>query len=219
MRFLIFLAIFTIDIANASVFIVSRPTASVYSQPDVKSLPVGTLKKGTRIRVVNESNNGFFQFSTKSGRALWIALSDVAPQIDLTSEVGEKTSRWNFDLGLASGSRNGRGYSEILLGLNYFLSPSWILRNAAFYRYISGGDSFFGLDSSLRYLWSGRTTRFAYQLYGGPGVRLPSEGLVRPFFEGGIVGVLGGFTLGLGFKTILEEDTQLMIMLAGGGQL
>lgn len=135
--------------------------------------------------------------------------------------------RLTFDLGVSAGSIGDENYTELQLGLNWFLKNWFAWRNAAFYRAIEG-DDYYGLDTSARlfhfFLWgeeSGAT------LFGGPGYRFASEGDHLPFAEGGLVLKLGGFAIGGGVKSFFPDligsnqdtDTQFFIILSGAGAL
>ncbi len=133
----------------------------------------------------------------------------------------------SFDLGLSTGTYNNISYTEADLGLNLYFNPHLDLRNALFGRFASGVQNVFGLDSSLRGVFSADLAGFGYTSFVGPGVRIPSLGKVTPFGEGGLIFRVPGFGFGGGAKVIANSiltngasnETQVFIILAGGGEL
>ncbi len=131
-----------------------------------------------------------------------------------------------FDLGLSSGTINNQSYTEIDLGLNLYFNPYFDFRNALFGRFGSGTQNFFGLDSSARGVYSADLSGFGFTAFAGPGMRFPSQGNVTPFIEGGLVMKAPGIGIGVGAKAIenswvssLPNETQIFIILSGGGEL
>ena len=131
-----------------------------------------------------------------------------------------------FDLGLSSGSINDKSYTEIDLGLNLYFNPNFDFRNAIFSRFGSGVESIVGLDSSARGIYFAEVDGFGFTSFLGPGVRIPSKGNVTPFLEAGLVLKAPGIGFGIGAKSLanswvssLPNETQIFIILAGGGEL
>ena len=140
----------------------------------------------------------------------------------------QESGRLTYDLGVSSGKSGDVTYSEIDLGLNFFIQPFLAWRNAIFARFVSEADNIYGLDSSARFIFNTRLSeRSGVTTFGGPGVRVPSEGDVVPFVEGGLIFKAGGLSLGGGAKAIFnkaidedaENDTQYFIILSGSGSL
>lgn len=131
-----------------------------------------------------------------------------------------------FDLGLSSGAINDKSYTEIDLGLNLYFNPNFDFRNAIFSRFGSGVESIVGLDSSARGIYFAEVDGFGFTSFLGPGVRIPSKGNVTPFLEAGLVLKAPGIGFGIGAKSLANSwvssfpnDTQIFIILAGGGEL
>lgn len=147
--------------------------------------------------------------------------------------TGETRSHMTYDLGASTGSYNGYSYSEITLGLNWYMSDYLVWRNAAFSRFGSQVDSALGVDTSLRFIYDTKADRdsVGVTVFGGPGYRLSSEKYSGYFLEGGALLKFGGLSLGGGIKSITytspgkkadgtdnpKTDSVLFIILAGGG--
>lgn len=142
-------------------------------------------------------------------------------------------SRITYDLSGGSGSYNGEAYSEITLGLNWYIYDWFNWRNAVFSR-SGAGESVAGLDSSARLQSSIKNDDGSFGVDGfvGPGVRLASKDNHAVFGEAGLVFTLGGLRLGAGVKALTyianreiagvalpKNDTQVFLILAGGGTL
>ena len=237
--------------AMADNLIVIRPKAKIYSHPTKTAKIVTRLSRGRRLRAFSEKKDEFFRLVTKSKRPLWIHQSDVRlEREDLNddlvtpespkkpkalAESPEPESRLHLDLGFSTGSQNDVSYGEANIGLSYYFLDWLAWRNSVFYRFVNKSDDdvqvddAYGLDSSLRGIFraplgssSGAT------LFGGPGVRFPSEGQSTPFAEAGLVLKIFGFSIGGGAKVMftkmvddeaLENDTQYFIVLSGSASL
>ncbi len=149
------------------------------------------------------------------------------PRMEKPSGLGLR-----YDVSGSSGTYNGTTYSEINLGLNYFISEWWVWRNSLFQRF-SSGDTVSGLDSSIRFgNRMDSNTGMALDFFIGPGVRLASHSANAAFAEAGIGFKLGGIYLGVGYKymeyfapaevagiTLPKSDSQLFFVVGGGGNL
>lgn len=151
------------------------------------------------------------------------------------ARVVEKPSRLSYDLSASAGSYNGSSYTEINLGLNWFLQDWLNWRNSIFTR--QGGDlpSVQGLDSGLRLSTSlgGEDGGPGLDAFAGPGVRFASNDNNAVFGEAGVIFKVGGLRLGLGAKALNyvssrkdsngldlpKSDTQYFLILSGGGVL
>lgn len=147
--------------------------------------------------------------------------------------TGENKAHMTYDLGASTGSYNGYSYSEITLGLNWYVTDYFVWRNAAFSRFGSQVDSALGVDTSLRFIYDTKADRdsVGVTVFGGPGFRLSSEKYSGYFLEGGALLKFGGLSLGGGIKSITytspgkkadgtdnpKTDSVLFIILAGGG--
>lgn len=153
-----------------------------------------------------------------------------------TTQSPEGGYALTYDISASSGSYNEANYTEINLGLNWRFSDWWVWRNAAFHRFGSGVDSVTGIDTSLR-LGSEVTTDgggLGVNFYVGPGLRFASPNSNNAAFgEAGLGFRLGGLYIGVGGKSLYylqaredslgralsKNDTQVFIVLAGGGAL
>lgn len=151
-----------------------------------------------------------------------------------TKQSSSEGSRLTYDLGFSNGSYSGASYTELNLGLNWFLSDWMIWRNSIFSRQSSvqeGRAS--GLDSSLRFQYSMNDGDLGFQAFAGPGYRFSSKSYSAAFAEAGATVKIKGLTLGLGAKTMVytspgedstgsknpNQDTSYFIILGGGGTL
>ena len=151
------------------------------------------------------------------------------------SAAARSNYKISYDLGASSGSYNGYSYSEVNLGLNLSLSDSFVWRNSIFNRFGSNADSTLGLDTSLRYVFDSRPEagEIGFHFFAGPGYRISNEKNTAAFAEAGATLRAGGLAMGLGVKSLYynnpgkrsdgtelpKSDTELFIILAGGGSL
>lgn len=140
---------------------------------------------------------------------------------------------FTYDMSGSSGTQNGVSYSEIKLGLNWYVTDWLNWRNALFTRFGSNIKSVNGLDSSLLATYDLRndSDTLGVQAFVGPGVRIASEDNNAATATAGVIFTLGGIRLGGGaqylsyFKTrkdaegldLPKSDTQYFIVIAGGG--
>ena len=145
----------------------------------------------------------------------------------LLTSIASLGQKLTFDVGLASGSVNSKSYTEANAGLSYYFVDYMAWRNAAFYRFVSGSQNVFGIDTSLRGILALGDQPLGFTAYAGPGIRFVNIGDNAPFVEAGAAFKLAGFAIGAGVKQIYnnlvnrssENDTQFMIILAGAGAL
>lgn len=149
----------------------------------------------------------------------------------LTTSVAQ--ARMTYDLTGSSGTRDGSSYSEVHLGLNWYLNEWFNWRNSLFTQFGSEIKTVNGLDSEALFNWESYTSNrsFGVELYAGPGVRLASEKSNAAFGKAGVTFTLAGLRLGGGVQALhyLEERTdknenrlnkdevQYFITLSGGG--
>lgn len=140
-----------------------------------------------------------------------------------------------WDLGGSVGSYNGVSYSEINLGVNWFLQDYLIWRNSVFSRMPAMGESVQGLDTSLRLQHSVTSDDGSLGLgfFGGPGYRLSEAKSSALFGEVGVLVKLGGLRIGGGVKSfsysnpgkdlngvdLPKTDNVFFLILSGGGSL
>jgi hypothetical protein len=140
---------------------------------------------------------------------------------------------FTYDLGVSSGTRNDKGYSEIHLGLSWYLMEHFVWRNSIFTRFGTGLESTGGLDSSARFVYN--TPRdesgFGVGFFAGPGYRFSSKENTGIFGEAGLTLKLAGLAAGVGVKSIYysspgndssgrensKSDTVVFLILAAGG--
>lgn len=139
----------------------------------------------------------------------------------------------SYDLGGSTGSVNQYSYSELHLGLNWFVIDWLNWRNAVFTRFGTNVESVTGLDSSLLATYSVATDGggLGFQIFAGPGVRIASGNNNAATAEAGLVLQLGGLQVGGGARYLSytdsrkdhfgvplpKDETQLFLILGGGG--
>lgn len=136
-------------------------------------------------------------------------------------------NRITYDVGLSAGNANNVSYTEANLGINAYFMDYFSWRNSIFSRFITGQDNIYGLDTSLRGIFSAGNSAGGFTAFAGPGWRFVSRGDSAPFAEAGVVVKLAGISLGGGVKSVYnsairqgaENDTQYFLILAGGGSL
>lgn len=141
----------------------------------------------------------------------------------------------SYDLGGSSGSYGNQTYTEINLGLNWYVVDWLNWRNAVFTRFGSNIDSVTGLDSSLRLTYTAESQDggLGFQAFAGPGFRFASANNNAALAEAGVLLRLGGLVIGGGARalsyletrtdslnrTLPKEETQVFLILGGGGRL
>lgn len=147
--------------------------------------------------------------------------------------VPQSSKQFTYDLSASSGTTNGNNYSEVNLGLNWYLTEWLNWRNSIFSRFGSNIKSVSGLDSSIlagTQVFSD-DRMFGVQAYIGPGVRLASEKNTAATADAGVIFTLAGLKLGVGAKALQyfetredssggslpKSESQYYIVLAGGG--
>lgn len=256
---------------RSNVYVVTADVAPVFNDPRVLTKVVATLKKGRRVVLTGEEQNGYYRIHAKGGAGAWVSAAFIEPEgapreksavrgapsaagAEPGANVGRRARRtglraqsadavadedddsgssWlglhavTFDLGGSFGSYGERNYTEIDLGLNLYLNPYLVWRNAVFGRFASGVDTLYGWDTSGRGVLSLGSGLAGLTAFAGPGYRFVNGGGNVPFAEGGVVLKLAGISLGGGVKTLLHSwvrsgsanDTQYFLILAGGGSL
>jgi len=135
-----------------------------------------------------------------------------------------------WDLGASAGSYAGQGYSELNVGLNWFIEDYLVWRNAVFARFPDSQDMVTGLDTSMRFQQYGTSDSgtFGAGFFVGPGIRFSKTDYSAMFLEGGVQLKLGGLNIGGGAKYfnymqpgpgLSKNDTVFFLILSGGGAL
>jgi hypothetical protein len=163
----------------------------------------------------------------------YLSLFTILTLIQMPAYAQRRGPTFTYDLGVSSGTRNDKGYSEVNLGLNWYLDPNFVWRNSVFTRFGTGIESTGGLDSSARYVYN--TPRdengFGVGFFAGPGYRFSSKENTGIFGEAGLTLKLAGLAAGVGVKSIYynspgndasgkensKSDTVVFIILAAGG--
>jgi len=224
--------------AFAGDFVVKNNNATVYDSPEAQAKVIGKIPKGRKV-ITSEEKDGFAKLATKSGRNMYVKMTDLDGGADVSSDLVDENEnvrqraergdssglRLTWDLGASTGSYRNESYTEINLGLNLFFTEWLAWRNAGFARFIDP-KNYYGLDSSARLIFSPSFMDFlGVTVFGGPGYRFVTEGNSVAFAEGGLVLHVGGFSLGGGVKTLFHsfydrnvpDDTQYFIILSGSG--
>ena len=155
----------------------------------------------------------------------WLLWAAIGPLGAIFANADD--TKLTYDLGLASGRANQVTYTEAQLGLNYYFNDYLAWRNAGFYRFQSGTSDVVGIDTSARGILSLGGQPLGLAAFAGPGMRFVNRGDNAPFVEVGAAIKVAGFAIGAGAKSILnswvnsrmENDTQIMLILAGAGSL
>ncbi len=116
-----------------------------------------------------------------------------------------------IDVGGASGSYNGRSYSEFNLGVNLNFTDWFTWRNSAFKRFSSLPEKdITGLDSTLRLISTTPIGAGTFGVFGGAGYRFADPSEKNALLAEGGVGInFGGFGLGAGAKYFKYDKKQL----------
>ncbi|NUN06926.1 MAG: hypothetical protein HUU57_14335 [Bdellovibrio sp.] len=148
----------------------------------------------------------------------------------LTSTAHAKVT---YDLTGSSGTRDGESFSEIHLGLNWYLSDWLNWRNSVFTQFGTKIKEVYGLDSEALFSWEAYTSArdLGIELFAGPGVRMASEKSNAAFGKAGVTFAVAGLRLGGGVqalhyleerqdkdgRTLPKDEVQTFITLSGGG--
>ncbi|MEN0060349.1 MAG: hypothetical protein AAGB31_16030 [Bdellovibrio sp.] len=149
------------------------------------------------------------------------------------SGLAQSGSHVSYDLSGASGTRDGESYTEIHLGLNWYVQEWLNWRNSVFTQFGSEVKTVYGLDSAAlfgtEFYTQGRG--LGVEFYAGPGVRLASENSNAVFGKAGVTFALGGLRIGGGVQALHymddrtdkndnvlnKDEVQTFIILSGGG--
>lgn len=139
---------------------------------------------------------------------------------------------FTYDLGASTGTYNSTSYSEINLGLNWFLARHLVWRNSLFTRFGSKIDGSSGLDTSARAVFNTTASEdLVLGLFAGPGYRILNPENSGVFAEAGLMLKAFGLGVGVGMKSLTynspgknangtergKTDTTIFLILAGGG--
>lgn len=150
-----------------------------------------------------------------------------------TRAFAASDSHFTYDLSGSSGTRDGASYSEVHLGLNWFMTDWFNWRNSIFTQFGTNIKSVSGLDSEalLKFDAYTQSRALGVEFYAGPGVRMASEQSNAVFGKAGVTLALGGLRIGGGVQALhyLEDrvdsnnnmlnkdEVQTFITLSGGG--
>lgn len=140
---------------------------------------------------------------------------------------------FTYDLGASTGTYGDLSYTELEVGLNWYLQDYLAWRNSLFTRFGTGLDSATGLDTSMRLIYNSPLDPggIGIGVFAGPGLRISNEENSGVFGEAGVTLKAGGFSIGGGMKSIYHpnpgKDTSgvelsknenvVFLILAGGG--
>ena len=140
---------------------------------------------------------------------------------------------FTYDLGASTGTYNNLSYTEITVGLNWYLLDYLVWRNAIFSRFGSQISTIAGLDSSIRFVFDAETdnSKLGIGFFAGPGYRFSDTNDSGVFGEAGVVLKAVGLAIGVGVKSLIynnpgtnpdgsnrpKQDNVIFIILAGGG--
>lgn len=238
LTFFVFLMLWIPSVQAANKILQTNKTdVIVYAQPQTQAKAVGKLPKGKVVEVVSESKGGFFRVRSKTGKELWIQEQDVSPLESVSEEILDPPTpgspaaqaasegsypKFTFDLGGASGSRQGSNYTEIQLGTNLYFKKWIAWRNALFGQLATGFETTYGLDSSIRlFAHLIQNDSIALTLFGGPGYRVLNKGSGDGFVEAGFSSRIFFVSLGAGARSFVTErngsrETQYFLIFSGG---
>jgi hypothetical protein len=145
----------------------------------------------------------------------------------VTAFAQDESPTLTYDLGASTGQVNDVNYTEVNAGLNYHFMDYVAWRNALFGRFMTGQDSIYGIDTSIRGEVSFGDRQLGLSAFIGPGYRFVSKGDNAPFAEGGVILKAAGLMIGAGAKAIFnsvvhtgaEDDRQIFLILGGGGSI
>lgn len=142
-------------------------------------------------------------------------------------------SRFTYDASGSSGTRDGSSYSEVHLGLNWYMDDWFNWRNSIFTQFGANIKTVSGLDSEALFKFDVYTENrgLGLEFYAGPGVRLADQKSNAVFGKAGLTLGLGGLRIGGGIQALhyLEDridsnnnmlnkdEVQTFITLSGGG--
>lgn len=155
--------------------------------------------------------------------------------VSILFSVNVFAQNMSYDISGASGSRDGESYSEIHLGLNYWVNDWFNWRNSVFTQFGSDMDSVYGLDTAGLFnhaIYTDSRT-FGLELFAGPGLRFATEHSNAAFGKAGVIFALAGLRLGVGVQAfhyfedrtdkqnnvLNKDETQLFFTISGGGSL
>jgi hypothetical protein len=150
-----------------------------------------------------------------------------------TSFAQSSSNNMSYDISGAVGSYNGSSYTQINLGLNWYVHEHLNWRNSVFTQFGSKLNTTYGLDSSAlfgtEFYNSGRSA--GIEFFAGPGVRVANENSSAVTGTAGLTLALAGLRIGGGatylnyFETrhdtdgeaLPKDEVQYFITLSGGG--
>lgn len=146
---------------------------------------------------------------------------------------GTQGNEFTYDLGGGVGSYYDTSYTEIHVGVNWYVEDWLNWRNAVFTQFGSDINTVWGIDTALLprtgLYTSGRS--FGIELFAGPGLRFATQKSNAIFGEAGIVFTIAGLHIGGGVQALHyfatredvqgrdlpSDETQLLLILSGSG--
>lgn len=144
-------------------------------------------------------------------------------------------SRVTYDLSGSSGTRDGESFSEIHLGLNWFVQDHLNWRNSIFTQFGTEIKTVYGLDSEALFNWQAYTQsrQLGIEFFAGPGLRFATEKSNAVFGKAGVTFGIAGLRIGGGVQAfhyiddrldkndnvLNKDEVQYFITLSGGGAL
>lgn len=194
---------------------VTITVARLYNQPREGALVVLRVSKGTELTTDGVHENGFLKILTENQKPVWIRMDDTDFEVaSQTAEVLKKANydnpdpsrypRYEWDGSFALGRKNSKTFFEYGLGVGTRITHVLTWRNGPFYRLVDLGDSYFGWDTSGRYVKPVRFGGTPVILgFFGPGFRLGTLGPSVPFLETGFATFTRGVSARLNLKALL----------------
>lgn len=143
------------------------------------------------------------------------------------------SNNMSYDVSGAVGSYNGSSYTQINLGLNWYVHEHMNWRNSVFTQFGSKLNTTYGIDSAAlfgtEFYNTSRTT--GIEVFAGPGIRAANENSSAVTGTAGLTLALAGLRIGGGatylnyFETrhdkdgeaLPKDEVQYFITLSGGG--
>jgi hypothetical protein len=165
-----------------------------------------------------------------------IAVFMIVGGLFSTSAWAESSgSNMSYDLSGGVGTYNGNSYTEIDVGLNWYVTNYLNWRNSLFTQFGSSIDTTYGLDTAAIFGTGLYTSGggAGVEFFAGPGLRFANEDASGYFGKAGLIFAIGGLRIGGGAQVtkyyqsrhdkygykMPDEEVQYFIILSGGGSL
>ncbi len=198
-----------------------------------ESHPIFTvLKAGSPGKFIDLAQRGSEDEFMKKLIGVLLILSSFC---SMSAYAQSASSNLSYDLSGGVGSYDGNSYTEIDLGLNWYLQNWLIWRNSIFTQFGSSINTVYGLDTAAIFGTGFYTSssKFGVEVFAGPGLRFANEDASGYFGKAGLTFAIGNLRIGggaqvtkyystrrdkYGFK-MPDEEVQYFITLSGGGSL